>query len=233
MSKKQINDYYKKSFTVAQNSAMNIKEKLAAKNFSNVKSLKSTVRLPKNLKRNHYIYAGFALLLVLAFVAGRQLAPAKSSFGAVGSDGRAEAPKALATQDLNKKFEFPLTDDEGKEVAKIEYLVQSANLQDAFIYQGKLAKAVKGRTFLIFDLKITNPYTKPIEINTKDYLRVKVNGKEEQLAPEIHNDPVLIQAESTKYARIGMPINDSDKDIVLLIGELDGNKQTIKLNLSR
>ena len=96
-----------------------------------------------------------------------------------------------------------------------------------------MAKAVKGRTFLIFNLKITNPYSKSIEINSRDYLRVKLNGKSEQLASEIHNDPVEIQANSTKYTRIGLPINDNDKNIVLLVGELLGKKETVNLNLQR
>ncbi len=171
-----------------------------------------------------------AVLLVLAFVAGR-FASGGSSFGL--SDQRADAPTPIATQNLNSEFKFPLKDDKGKTVAQISYLVETANLQDSFIFQGKLAKAVKGRTFLIFDLKITNPYTKTIEINAKDYVRVRVNGKEEQLAPEIHNDPIQIQANSTKYTRIGLPINDTDKDLNLLIGELTGKKETIKLTLTR
>lgn len=170
------------------------------------------------------------VLLVLAFAAGRFIAPG-SSFGI--SDERASAPTPIATQELNNEFKFPLKDDKGKTVAQISYLVETANLQDAFIFQGKLAKAVKGRTFLIFDLKITNPYTKTIEINAKDYVRVRANGKEEQLAPEIHNDPIQIQANSTKYTRIGLPINDTDKDLTLLIGELTGKKETIKLDLNR
>lgn len=176
------------------------------------------------------MYAVVAILLAISFLAGRQLGP-NASIGL--SDNRTEAPKAIATQNLNKEFKFPLKDDSGKDVAQISYFVQSANLQDAFIYQGKLAKAVRGRTFLIFDLKITNPYTKTIEINAKDYIRIKANNSSEQLAPEIHNDPVQIQANSTKYTRIGLPINDSDKNLVILIGELQGNKETVKLDLKR
>jgi hypothetical protein len=187
----------------------------------------------KNVKKNHIYIAAVALLLVLTFVAGRFLAP-KTTLGALtDSDPRAEAPAPIATQGLNKTFNFPLVDESGKEVAKIKYVVESANLQDAFIYQGKMATAVKGRTFLIFNLKITNPYTKTIEINAKDYIRIKINNSDEQLAPEIHNDPVQIQANSTKYTRIGLPINDTDKNIVILVGELQGDKETIKLNLEK
>ncbi len=208
------------------------RSKFAAK-FSNLK--KPNFKLPQNLKHiktSHIIAGGILILLVLTFFAGRFLAP-KDTLGSLNSDERTEAPAPIATQQLNKTFQFPLVDDKGKEVAKIKYTIESANLQNAFIYQGKLATAVKGRTFLIFNLKITNPYEKTIEINAKDYIRVKLNGSNEQLAPEIHNDPVQIQANSTKYTRIGLPINDSDKNIVILVGELKGDKETIKLNLEK
>lgn len=185
-----------------------------------------------NLKKNHFVYASLAILLIVTFLSGRYFSKGSESFLSSG-DVRENAPLPIATQTLNKNFEFPLLDTSGEEVSRISYFVQSANLQDAFIYQGKLAKAVKGRTFLIFNLKITNPYSKTIEINAKDYIRVKLNGKDEQLASEIHNDPVEIQADSTKYTRIGLPINDVDKNIVLLVGELSGKKEIVNLNLSR
>ncbi len=220
MNTQNLNNFSRK-FTVAKNRTSSL--------LSNTQSLRNG-NLTRNLKKNHVMVGVVAVLLVLAFVAGRFMAPG-SSFGS--SDQRASAPTPIATQELNSEFKFPLKDDQGKTVAQISYLVESANLQDAFIYQGKLAKAVKGRTFLIFDLKITNPYTKTIEINAKDYVRVKMNGKEEQLAPEIHNDPIQIQANSTKYTRIGLPINDTDKDLILQIGELTGKKETIKLTLTR
>ena len=220
MSNQNLNKLYTK-FTVARGRTSSF--------LSNTQALRNT-NFTRNIKRNHVMIAVVAILLVLAFVAGR-FASGSSSFGV--SDQRADAPTPIATQELNNEFKFPLKDGDGKTVAQISYLVETANLQDAFIFHGKLAKAVKGRTFLIFDLKITNPYTKTIEINAKDYLRVRVNGKEEQLAPEIHNDPIQIQANSTKYTRIGLPINDTDKNLTLLIGELTGKKETIKLTLTR
>lgn len=185
------------------------------------------------IKKNHLLIAGFIIVILLTFLAGRNFSPDTTLGDLTGGDGRADAPAPIATQGLNKTFEFPLIDGEGKVVSKISYTVESANLQDAFIYQGKRATAVRGRTFLIFNLKITNPYTKTIEINAKDYIRIKLNNSNEQLAPEIHNDPVQIQANSTKYTRIGLAINDTDKNIVILIGELKGKKQAIKLNLER
>ena len=216
---------YKKSFTVAKNRASS---SVSGFNRNNLRFNSS--QLPKNWPQILVVL----LLLGVAFFAGARFAPQGGTISNLaGLDERASAPAPIATQNLNKKFEFPLLDEQGKEVAKIRYVVESANLQDAFIYQGKLAKAVRGRTFLILNLKITNPYTKTISINAKDYIRIKMNNSNEQLAPEIHNDLVEIQADSTKYTRIGLPINDTDTNIELLVGEIDGDKETIKLDLKR
>ena len=80
-------------------------------------------------------------------------------------------------------------------------------------------------------MKITNNYDKSVQIPTRDYIRLMVNGSDEKLAPDIHNDPVEIQAISTKYTRVGFPINETDKDLILQVGEIAGKKQTVKLNL--
>lgn len=219
MSTRDFTSRYSKSFT-----AVRLRTQMIPNLNFNLRSV--------NIRRNHFVYASIVILLIAAFLLGRYFS--KGSGALLGSnDVRENAPAPVATQILNKNFDFPLLDASGEEVSKISYFVESANLQDAFIYQGKLAKAVKGRTFLIFNLKITNPYSKTIEINAKDYMRVKMNGKSEQLASEIHNDPVEIQANSTKYTRIGLPINDSDKNIVLVVGELAGKKETVNLNLQR
>lgn len=216
MSRQQFTNYYTRSFEVVQGKTATLRQNL------------TTRRINLPLKKNYLIVLGVLVILVLGILLAKAI-----FFRGSSSDVRTTAPSPIATQELNKKFEFPLKDDKNKTVANISYLIESANIQDSFIYQGKLATAVQGRTFLIFNLKITNPYTKTIEVNAKDYVRIKVNGSSEQLAPEIHNDPVQIQAKSTKYTRIGLPINDTDKNIVLLIGELQGKKEVVALDLKR
>ena len=142
------------------------------------------------------------------------------------TDTRPEPSKAKARQALNKEYAFPLKDEKGKQVSQVKYVIENAELQDSIIVKGQRAQAVKGRTFLILNLKIVNDHTQGIEINTKDYIRLSVNGSKEWIAPEVHNDPVLVQAISTKLTRLGFPVNDSDKDLILQVGEIKGEKQT-------
>jgi hypothetical protein len=186
----------------------------------------------RKLKKSFYIplvvIVAVVVLVLVVLLRNSQLS-GSSTLGA--SDQRIEVQKPRAEQDLNKKFAFPLLDDKGKEVSKIKYEILDAELRDEIIVKGKMATSVKGRTFLILNLKITNDYNKSISINTRDYIRLTANSNKEKLAPEIHNDPVEIQANSTKYTRVGFPINDTDKDMKLSVGEINGSKQDIALTL--
>ena len=179
------------------------------------------------LPKNKFLIVVVIILIAFSFLLGGKFT--KNSSGVV--DQREDAPKAKARQLLNKEFRFPLKDDKEKEVSKIKYFIESAELQDEIIVKGQRAKSVKGRTFLILNLKITNEYNKNIAINSKDYIRLIIDNKKEFIAADIHNDPVQIQAISTKYTRIGFPINDTDTNLNLQIGEVNGRKETIKLNL--
>jgi hypothetical protein len=140
------------------------------------------------------------------------------------------SPKASVN--LNKEFVFPIKDDKGNVVTKFKYNIDTAELRDEIIIQGQKSTAVKGRTFLIFNLKLVNDFDKPININSRDFIRLSVNGNtSELLAPDIHNDPVNIQATSTKYTRIGFPINENDNRMKLVVGEIGGHKDQLDLNL--
>lgn len=147
----------------------------------------------------------------------------------VTSSDKPLAPVAKAKQILNKEFKFPIKDANNKEISKIKYEIEAASLQDEILVKGQRARAVKGRTFLILDLKITNTYSQGIQINSKDYVRLKTNGSDELVAADIHNDPVEVQAISTKVTRIGFPINESDKNLEIQVGEINGKKETVKL----
>lgn len=185
----------------------------------------------KNFKPSFYIPLGVIALIVLALLVFAIRSASTPSTVIGDEDQRVQIKDAKATQKVTKNFAFPLKDDKGKEVSRLQYSLLDAELRDEIIVKGKRATSVQGRTFLILNIKITNSFDRTIQINTRDYVRLNVNGSSEKLAPEIHNDPVEIQADSTKYTRVGFPINDSDKDLTLTIGEINGKKETIKLNL--
>lgn len=141
------------------------------------------------------------------------------------TDSRVSLRPAKAKIDLNKSFSFPLKDNKGEEVSRFDYSIIDASLQDQIVSKGKSYTTVKGRTILVLNLKITNQYDKSIEINTRDYIRLAVGDSKEYLAADIHNDPVMVQAISTKYTRLGFPVYDSDKNLKILVGEIGASQK--------
>ncbi len=144
-------------------------------------------------------------------------------------DTRPLPAETLAKTELDKNFKFALKDDNGKKVGELKYEVVSAELQDSIIVKGQRATAVKGRVFLILNIKIVNDNSQGVQVNTRDYIRLSINNKNEWIAADIHNDPVEVQAISTKITRLGFPINEADKDLRLQIGEIEGDKETVNI----
>jgi hypothetical protein len=201
-------------------------------------SLSVSRRLP--FLRNPFKQINFKKLLPALFVVGaagltifvisRLLAKVSSTSSDVT---RVSVAGAKATNQLNRDFLFPLKDAKGTTVTEMKFTLENAELRDEIIVKGKRAVAIEGRTFLILTFKITSDYTKSLEINTKNYFRLTKNGNEtDLLAADIHNDPVIVQPTSTKYTRIGWPIDDSDQDLVMLVGEIEGEKTKVELGLN-
>lgn len=157
---------------------------------------------------------------------------ARSLLSGNPSDEKVEIKGASSQTDVSREFTFPLKDSSGEEVSTFKYKIESAELRDEIVVKGQKANAIKGREFLILNIKLTNDYDRQIQINTRDYIRLSVNGNEsEWLAPEIHNDPAEVQAISTKNTRLGFPINESDEKLVIQVGEINGEKEKIELKL--
>jgi hypothetical protein len=180
-------------------------------------------------KSRTYIIIGTVILFGLLFLA-RSVYQSGNKVGS--NDTRSEISGPKAKMAVNKTFTFPLADDKSKVLTKIKYSIEAAELRDEIVVQGKRATAVKGRTFLVLTIKIINDFDKAININARDYVRLTTSADpKEFMAADIHNDPVVVQPISTKTTRLGFPINDSDRDLRLHVGEIKGNKEIVKLDL--
>lgn len=198
--------------------------------FSKFKNERAFGFANKNFPTNKLIASLFVVLLLLGlFYWIKALSSgAGGSSSAIINDKKVKVEDAKATKKLNKDFAFPLRDEKGDEVSKIKYVIESAELRDEIIVKGQRATALEGRDFLVINLKITNDFKKSVALNTRDYIRLSANSNDKELlAPEIHNDPVEIQAQSTKYTRLAFAINESDKNLKLRIGEIDKENKTV------
>ncbi len=210
-----------------------------AANFSSSSSSSSSAS-PKRkwrggMKKSMYLPLAIVIIFLLfaVFMIGNALqnSNGSSAIGGTNSGNKVALKKANSVEELNKTFSFGIRDNAGVEVSKLKFVIQNVELRDEIVVKGQKATSVEGRTFLVVNMKITSSYSKPVQINSRDYLRLMVNSSDEKLAPDIHNDPVEIQAISTKYTRVGFPINETDKNLTLQVGEVSGPKETIKLNL--
>lgn len=172
-----------------------------------------------------------ALVVGLIIFFGLQRSLSQSTTDAVSQDERTNINAPLQKQSIDKSFSFPLREQDGKEVSQLIYLVESVEVRDQIIVKGQRATVIQGRRFLIVNIKLTNNFDKTINVNAKDYLRVIINGSSEKLAPDMHSDPVEVQPISTKFTRLGMTINDTDKKITLQVGEISGKKEDIHITL--
>lgn len=202
----------------------------------NIRSL-SNIRLsPRNWIKNNkrFLPVGILIIVVLVFlgVFGLSISKIFSKTSKV-SDPRVSILDAKATQTINRDFEYPIKDSNGKEVTKLKLHFDTIDKRDQIVVNGKTATAVKGRTFMVVSIKIdNNAYSNPIQVNMSNYVRLTINGNEaEMLAPEIHSDPVVIQSESTKLTRVGFPVDDNDKNMVLWVGEIKGKKEKIDITI--
>lgn len=172
-----------------------------------------------------------ALVSLIGVFAIRNAMQSNANGSALGASEKVDVEAPLSQQTLNKGFDFPLRDAKGKEVSKLKYEIQNVEMRDQIIVKGQRATSVEGRAFLIVNLKITNNFDQSIQLNSKDYVRLIVGSSPEKLAADIHNDPVDVQAISTKFTRLGFPINDNETSLTLQVGEISGQKETIKLDL--
>lgn len=187
-----------------------------------------------NTKRRLIFGAG--ILIIVLVLLGILLLQSIHSKPATVSKASSEQSNVIKspekTINLNKDFSFPIKNDKGEEVAKIKFTIESTELRQDILIKGQKASAIDGKVFLIINIKLRNDSTQKFIINTRDYIRLSVNGNDKELlAPDIHNDPVEVQAISTKETRVGFPISRSDKNLKLRVGEINGNKTTIDLSL--
>ena len=186
----------------------------------------------RNMKKNGIVILPIVIVFVVILVLIGNFFMKDSRNGSVqgAQDTKSNVAKPLAVEELDKTYTFTLADANGK-ATKVKFQVQNAELRDQIVLRGQPYSAVQGRVFLIVNLKIVNDSMTNLGMMTKDYLRLTVDGSADKLAPEIHNDPVQVQAISTKLTRVGFAIDDTAKKLVLQVGEINGKKDTVEVHL--
>jgi hypothetical protein len=130
---------------------------------------------------------------------------------------------------LDKQYTFPINSS-GVKVGEINFIIKSVERTKEVMIAGQKATAVRGRELVIVNAELTNSGNLGVMVNTRNYLRLTVNNQDKLLAPEYHPDPLDLQPQSTKDIRLGFSIAETDENLVLQVGELQGPKDVIKLD---
>ncbi len=132
----------------------------------------------------------------------------------------AEGPRAQ----LNKRFEVPIKDSDGKEVGSVlvvnvTYLERTGEL----IYQGRRLLSKEGKDFIVINLEVENATGNRLTVRPVDFFRlIDANGK--SYAPDIQTDPVKVEPKSSKRTRTIYIVGDDQKILTFMIGEIKGGK---------
>jgi hypothetical protein len=181
------------------------------------------------INRKLLIYLAIIVGLLITLFLGQKFLP-KATQPLSASSSASQLKDAKTTQQINHELMIPIKNSKSEVVTEVKYTIQNAELRDEILVKGRKATAIDGRDFLVLNLKLVNSFNKPIEINTKDFVRLSVGDNPELFAPSIHNDPLTLQAISTQNSRVGFAVNEQDKNLKLHIGEINGDKTTIDLN---
>lgn len=137
-------------------------------------------------------------------------------------------PQVIAVS-VDKSFDFPALNNQGKATSsKIRLKIAQAEKTNQVIVKDQTFTAKNNKLFLIVNLELKNDATIPLNLLPGDLIRLTYNDDDNnKYAPDLHNNLVLISAISTKLDRVGFVIPDSALNFKLLIGELEGKKESI------
>ena len=177
-------------------------------------------------------YIKYLVILIVVVVAGLFVRSAISSGTSSANESNTVLSKAISFKELGKVVPVVITDEDGEQVEGVNMRIDNAELRNEIIVKGQRATSVAGRSFLVLNIKISNDLEQGVEINTKDYFRLYENNEgSERLAPDIHNDPVMVQAISTKPTRVAFPVNADTRHFILQVGEIAGEKEILEIDL--
>lgn len=168
----------------------------------------------------------FGTIVLVAITLGVRAALSRQ---AVRGDELGAVSPDVVTTPIDRSFNFQVYDKNKEPAEVITYTLTNAQLTRQIIIKAQRATAVKGRIFLIINLKLVNDTDKSLFLNTRNYIRVQPAGVDDRLAPEIHNDTVEVQPLSTKLTRVGLPVDEEVRQFKLFVGELDGEKEVIDI----
>ncbi|OGY21078.1 MAG: hypothetical protein A2126_03715 [Candidatus Woykebacteria bacterium GWB1_45_5] len=110
----------------------------------------------------------------------------------------------------------------------LELTVTNAQIGSSILVQGKVARPIKGKAFLIINMEIENPYKVALYAFPVDLFRF-VRSDGQKFAPSVHQGTVEIRPQATKKSNIAFVVAPSDKKFTIEVGEIGKDKETLEI----
>lgn len=182
------------------------------KSRSRIPSIPSWARKPKNLA------IGTAVIIVIV------------AFSFLFFNRGTEEVVDKPTVKIGKSYELiARTKEKQKTTGRFTLTITDAQFADSILVQGKRARPVKGKLFLIVNMEITNPHKVSLYAFPVDLFRfIREDGQ--KFAPSVHQGTVLVRPEATKKNNVAFVVLPSDKKFKIEVGGINESKETLEIN---
>ena len=171
------------------------------------------------------IYIAIAILILIAAFG---LVKSKQSTS-VSSQGIISSQEGSSVA-IDKEFDFPIYNKGAKTENSLKLKLTTVEKTDKILVNGKPATAKDGKDFLVMYLEITNPTKDKLNVRPVDFFRL-VDSQGNQFAADVHNDPVKAEPIAIKKTRIGFVVDESLNTFKFQVGEINGEKQELEINI--
>ena len=164
-----------------------------------------------------------AVLLIVVFVVVRGRGPSKSKKDVVTQ----EATKAKASAEINKSFEFQAINIAKKE-KPVSFTITTIERKDEIKVKNEARRTTSDKDYLLVRIELENTQPEKLAIATADYIRLEDKAGK-KYAPDYHNGAVVIDPIAVRKDLVAFVVTKKQKDFVLYVGELQGEKQRIEV----
>src|SRR4030042_2922045 len=180
----------------------------------NLNNLLSWLKTPK-----HFLVVGgviIALLLVGYFI--RQ----SNQSHVLSEEGR-------PTVNINRSYQvIARTLEKQRTTGRFALTVTNAQFADYILVQGKRAKPIEGKTFLLINMEIENKHNVELYAFPVDLFRfIREDGK--RFAPSVHQGAVLVRPQATKKSNVAFVASPTDKKFKIEVGDINNPKETLEV----
>ena len=130
---------------------------------------------------------------------------------------------------INKSYEVVArTEKKQRTTGRFKMAVTKARFANSVLVQGKRARPVQGKMFLIIDMEIENPHKVQLYAFPVDLFRfIREDGQ--KFAPSVHQGAVLVRPEATKKSNVAFVAEPGEKKFKIEVGEVGEAKEILEI----